>query len=88
MTEDKPTWKESEFLSEDSVFQYANKLAEGYKQTDIAKQLGCSQAAVSNMLSRKSKLLQLAVRWIEIRTDLKFVRKNEQLTPYYKCTKQ
>lgn len=55
----------------------ARTLAVPFTQKEMAKELGVSQPAISQMLAGKPEMIGLAIRWIELTitlTDFKIVR--------------
>lgn len=76
-----------EYLTEDQIFDTAIETAKGWTQTEMAEHLECSQAAVSKMLNKESKMLSLAVKWVEMRMpsmSWEIEKENDKPVRYYK----
>ena len=62
--------KSDQYLKEEKIFKSVKKAAEGFTQKEVAEHLDVSEASVSKMMNGQSKMLSLAVRWLEMRMPI------------------
>lgn len=56
----------TQYLTEKEIFETARSVSEGMTQQEIADHLDCTQSSVSKMLNGESKMISLAIRWMEM----------------------